>query len=234
MQQCSPMTQRGQTCAVARRGVPRLAVAAKSRVSRARLILRISCTSRVLTLRPSKGQWRSSSKIDARIRIYLSLEAAGELLGSLLVGGRGGGPQLAADGRGDLELFLGRGEGMVVEGVPGLADHDGFEVLQPREDRRAVLLQGRHLLLQLPVRGAQELLLRLEPQPGLAYPRDGSREDGDDRDDEPDLSSHGHWPPWVFYASWIVEFSLALRRSPGFHPLVHLPGYGDPTARARG
>src|ERR1700674_2432978 len=116
------------------------------------------------------------------------LQAAGELLGALLVGGRGVvGGQLTMGGRGHLELPLGGGHPAFLQPPPGLADHDRFQVLDALGQLGPSPGERRHLRLQLVGRGAELPLLRLERHEAP----DVRRQDRDDRNQNPPIVHDG-------------------------------------------
>src|SRR4051794_8856543 len=112
----------------------------------------------------------------------LTLQSLRELLGPLLVGGGRVLFDLAADRGGHLEITLHGTQARSVKGVPGLAHHDGFQVLEPLEDGLMGLAKTGHLTLQVIRRDANLALSGLKLQPTTKSLHGDSR----DRDQDPD------------------------------------------------
>src|SRR4051794_4050066 len=118
----------------------------------------------------------------------LTLQPLRELHGPLLVGGGRVLFDLAADRGGHLEITLHGTQARSVKGVPGLAHHDGFQVLNALLEGLVDLAQLRDLTVEL-VGGGAELALRgLELHPLFEGPGEDSR----DGDENPDRAEREH------------------------------------------
>src|SRR3954468_1548692 len=140
--------------------------------------------------KPPEKYLRTGREMVSGVSRKLSaLQPLGELLGPLLVGGgRVRSFQLAAGHRGHLEITLGGSEAVVVKGVPGLAPHDGLQVLNALLEGLVDLAQLRDLTVEL-VGGGAELALRgLELHPLFESPGEDSR----DGDENPDRAEREH------------------------------------------